>query len=340
MIFKDVVHGSIDVDEPVIKELVESKPMQRIKAICNQGVPKKYIADFEVDYSRLDHSVGVMLSLRRVGASLEEQVAGLLHDVSHTAFSHLADYIIGNGVKEDYQDSIHSRFFGEGTELYEILKSNGMDPEKISNPKNFGLLEREQPYLCADRFDSTARLWAEEEGSEAVRRTLESLIAHEGYLAFKEKDIAKDFAIRHERRVPEVPENPHRADLDIRWYIFGSAIKIAMKNGAVSKSDFDLTDAEFLKKLENTGIEQINTLLEYLASHKGEIKYELAEKDPKVVMYSKFRYIDPFFLKDGKLLRVSEADPDFAKRIERNRALNKGGIKLESLEGIKLPIEV
>lgn len=53
-----------------------------------------------------------------------------------------------------------------------------------------------------------------------------------------------------------------------------------------------------------------------------------------------FRYIDPFFLRDGKLLMVSEADPDFAKRIERNRALNKGGIRLESLEGMKLPIEI
>ena len=187
MIFKDAVHGSVDVDVPVIKELAESKPIQRIKAVCNQGVPKKYIADFEVDYSRFDHSVGVMLALRRVGASLEEQVAGFLHDVSHTAFSHLVDYVIGSGVKEDYQDNRHAHFFGKGTELYGILKSNEMDPEKISNPENFGLLEREQPYLCADRFDNTARLWAEEEGSEAVRRTLESLTAYDGYLVFKEK---------------------------------------------------------------------------------------------------------------------------------------------------------
>lgn len=68
-IFKDIVHGSMDVDEPVIKELAESKPMQRVKAICNHGVPKKYIADFEIDYSRFDNSVGVMLASRRVGTS-------------------------------------------------------------------------------------------------------------------------------------------------------------------------------------------------------------------------------------------------------------------------------
>ena len=43
--------------------------------------------------------------------------------------------------------------------------------------------------------------------------------------------IAKKYQIKEEQKVPE---NPHRADLDIRWYIFGSAIKIAMKNGAVS----------------------------------------------------------------------------------------------------------
>ena len=340
MMFKDIVYGSVDVDEPVIKELSESKAMQRIKGICNQGVPKKYIADFERDYSRFDHCVGVMLVLRKVGASLEEQVAGLLHDVSHTAFSHLVDYVIGKGTNEDYQDSIHSRFFGNGTELYEILKSNGMDPEMISEPKNFGLLEREQPCLCADRFDNTAREWAESEGTDKAKAFVESLVSQDGYLAFKSIDTAKNFAIMHERWVPEIPGNKYGHDMSIRWYIFGSAIKIAMKNGMASKEDFGLTDAEFLEKLENTGIEQVDFLLSYLASHKGELQYEIAEKDPKVLLHYKFRYLDPFFVKDGKLVRVSEADGSFAERIERNRAMNKKGIGLASIEGIGLPIRV
>jgi len=50
--------------------------------------------------TRFDHSVGVMLLIRKLGAGsspasalLKEQVAALLHDVSHTAFSHVIDYV-------------------------------------------------------------------------------------------------------------------------------------------------------------------------------------------------------------------------------------------------------
>jgi HD superfamily phosphohydrolase len=40
-----------------------------------------------------------MLLVRRLGASLEEQIAALLHDVSHTAFSHVIDSVDHNLLK-------------------------------------------------------------------------------------------------------------------------------------------------------------------------------------------------------------------------------------------------
>ncbi len=35
-----------------------------------------------------------MMLVNRLGGSLEEQIAALLHDVSHTAFSHVIDYVL------------------------------------------------------------------------------------------------------------------------------------------------------------------------------------------------------------------------------------------------------
>ena len=34
--------------------------------------------------------------LAKKGASLTEQIAGLIHDVSHTVFSHVIDRVVGN----------------------------------------------------------------------------------------------------------------------------------------------------------------------------------------------------------------------------------------------------
>ena len=40
-----------------------------------------------------------MLLIKKLGGSVEEQIAGLLHDVSHTAFSHVIDYVFDNKMK-------------------------------------------------------------------------------------------------------------------------------------------------------------------------------------------------------------------------------------------------
>lgn len=51
--------------------------------------------------TRYEHSVGAMLLLRTAGAPLEAQAAALLHDVAHTALSHVADCVYGYVVHED-----------------------------------------------------------------------------------------------------------------------------------------------------------------------------------------------------------------------------------------------
>jgi hypothetical protein len=86
MILKDPLYGSFKIKEKVLLDLLKSQPVQRLKGVSQQGFPKRETkTDFPI-FTRYEHSVGVMLLLRRLNASVEEQVAGLIHDVSHTAF--------------------------------------------------------------------------------------------------------------------------------------------------------------------------------------------------------------------------------------------------------------
>src|ERR1700735_4632442 len=88
----DTIYGSTIITEPVLIELINrSEAIKRLKYVNQYGV-MKFIKP-EDEYTRFQHSLGVLYLLRRFGASLAEQVMGLLHDVSHTAFSHIADYI-------------------------------------------------------------------------------------------------------------------------------------------------------------------------------------------------------------------------------------------------------
>src|SRR5579872_6615413 len=100
----DTFYGSIEVEEPVLLELIHSPSFQRLKSIHQYGVA--YYTTHREEYNRFDHSLGVFAILRAKGAPLDEQIAGLLHDISHTAFSHVGDWVFGKEYQEDDYQSI------------------------------------------------------------------------------------------------------------------------------------------------------------------------------------------------------------------------------------------
>jgi HD superfamily phosphohydrolase len=151
MTINDPIYGRFQIEEPVLVALINTKTIQRLKRIDQYGIPPKYYSF--PGFSRFDHSIGVMLLLKKLGASLNEQIAGLLHDMSHTAFSHLTDWIWGDRLTEDYQDNIFSDFLKNSKDVTGILENYGIQYELFFNLHDFSLLERKSPDLCADRID-------------------------------------------------------------------------------------------------------------------------------------------------------------------------------------------
>lgn len=77
----------------------------------------------------LNHSVGVMLLIKKLGGSLEEQIVGLLHDVFHTAFSHVIDFVLENK-EEDYHEKIYDSVV-KNSEIPTILAKYNLNYEDI-----------------------------------------------------------------------------------------------------------------------------------------------------------------------------------------------------------------
>jgi uncharacterized protein len=336
MKINDIVHGEQNIEDDVLVELINSKAFQRLKGVCQQGVPKEYIRPDQKDFSRYDHCIGTLLVLKKLDAPLEEQVAGLLHDVSHTTFSHLVDYVFGGGEEEDYQDAIHHTFCDEGTELANILEKHGLEPEKISNLGQYGLLEREQPELCADRFDYTTRYWAHMGDSKFAKLCIDSVTKNDGIMVFNSRNAAKEFAVKHTVWQPEWGGwGGTQFDMKIRWYLFGEALRIALDNGIVEKEDFMKTDAYVMEKITKANNPKI---MQILGVMQRPMEFKTTDNNPKIVLKSKFRYVDPMFIDAGKVHRLSEVDGEFAGDIEAHRKLNKIGVQLESIKGIEIPI--
>ncbi|OGY44976.1 MAG: hypothetical protein A2729_01790 [Candidatus Buchananbacteria bacterium RIFCSPHIGHO2_01_FULL_39_14] len=176
--------------------------------------------------SRFDHSLGVMLLLRKFKTPLNEQIAGLLHDISHTAFSHVVDFVFGSEKTHDYQDKKMLQAF-ELQGINRILKKYQINPAEILNEKNFPLLERKLPDLCADRIDYTLREpWFNRLSKIKPKEFLNHLKVDKKHFVFVDKNWAKKFGLVYLKLDQVTWCTPLQASL---YQILAEAIKIGLK---------------------------------------------------------------------------------------------------------------
>lgn len=323
MIIKDSIFGSRKVDG-VKEQLIKSRAVRRLKGIAQQGTPKEFLPKGMPAYTRFEHSIGCMLLLERLGADEEEQIAGLLHDISHTAFSHAADWAFGDMKKENLQDERHADYFLEG-EISHILKKNGYDPHRIGNLTNFRLLERETPDLCADRVENGLRYLYYMGDFKLIRDSLRHLLVYDNEIVFDSSPVALRFSMGYLSWQPEFGGwgGMGRA-IWIRWYLLGHALKLAHERGIITMKDLDSTDAAVIKKMMKSGDGDVLRLLKMLKH----AEYSVVERNG-IKFVQKFRYVDPKCVRKSGTVRLSTINHKYKRILEDARKRNKAGITVK-----------
>ena len=312
MIIEDKVYGKEEIKEQVLVELITSSTIQRLKKISQFGMPAEY---FHLPiFSRYDHSVGVLILLRRLGADIKEQIAGLLHDASHTAFSHVIDWVLGNPSKEDYQDKMHFEFIKD-SEIPYILARHGIEFSEVCNPKNFSLLEKESPSLCADRVDYALREFELRFSYEIASTCFKGVISKNGSMIFNSKEPARLFADYYSKCQKE---NWGSDQAKTRYYILSEILKRAIFKEIVTMRDLKKTDYEVIMLLENSNDDEILNGLNLL---KNGFETEETEKDG-IVLQKKFRYIDPEIFIDSGIKKLSEIDLDYKNYLNKEQKIS------------------
>ncbi|MCJ7816723.1 MAG: HD domain-containing protein, partial [Candidatus Aenigmarchaeota archaeon] len=150
MKFTDPAYGQLEISEPALLEVIMASPVQRLKGLNQYGSWQFILPKLKT--TRFEHSLGVCFLLKRLDASLEEQMAGLIHDISHTAFSHVVDYLYRQEDTQEHHETLFQQVF-MNSQIPKIAQKNGIKPEIFLEKENFSLLERPIPDLCADRVD-------------------------------------------------------------------------------------------------------------------------------------------------------------------------------------------
>ena len=298
MRIEDKIYGKFEV-EGVLEELINTKVVQRLKNIHQGGA--SYLVNPNWNVTRYEHSIGKMIFIKLIGGSLEEQIAGLLHDISHTAFSHVVDFAL-NKSNEDYHEEIFERIV-ETSDIPKILTKHGYDYKDILyNEKKWTILERSAPALCADRIDYTLRdMYSYGYISlVAIKNFLDSLEVKDGEIVINSINAAEWFVNTYYKEVIGFFLNP----LNIYAYNrLSNALKVALDNDIITLEDLLQDDNYVLHILKNSKNQEIRSLIKSL---NYDVKVVEDKDEYDIHQVNKLRLIDPTVIIDGVICKASE----------------------------------
>ena len=321
-------YGDFDITEPVLIDLINDKFVQRLKNIRQYGV--NYYTVKNPDYNRYDHSVGVFLLLRKYGASLNEQIAGLLHDVSHTVFSHVGDWMfktshLGN---DSYQDTIHEEFINKTTIPALLKKHNISVSDILHKSEAFVLLEQQYPDICADRLEFNLKGGFIEDllTQNDIDLILNNLIFENGKWIFIDISSAKKFA-----KVPLVLMQKSWSSKEEfvinEWIAQAMQRAVEIKELTLDEISFSIDDLVWNKLLASKD-KTIQTLMNKSIHYKDYIKC-VKQDDYDFLAKNKFRGIDPLIKTENGLVRLTELDKGFKTEFNEVKQCMESGWRLK-----------
>jgi HD superfamily phosphohydrolase len=302
-IINDLLYGQVKIDEPVLLELLQCAAIERLKGVHQAGA--SYLVSDGEEFSRYEHSVGVMLLIRQWGGSLREQIAGLLHDVSHTAFSHVVDYALDVG-DEDYHEQWFERVVYR-TDIPDIIDRHHLPSASLLAEKHWSLLDQPAPDLCADRIDYTLReMFARRFITRSeIEQFLANVEVYEDKIITTDVDAALWFTRIYSRLVSDVFLDPQKTFAD---YQLAGALRIALQENILREQNlFFLEDGEVVHMLHVANHPEIERYLAPL--HPG---MQVVEDEHNFTVHArtKMRLIDPLVLmQDEEIVRCSELEP-------------------------------
>ena len=129
---RDPIHDYIDLSSLEVK-LVDTPAYQRLRWIKQLGATNLVYPG--ANHTRHEHCMGTCHVVGKMADSVKldshdkqlASVSGLLHDLGHTAFSHLGDEIVG---VEDHV--VRTTKIISETEISDILSEEGIDPKAVN----------------------------------------------------------------------------------------------------------------------------------------------------------------------------------------------------------------
>jgi HD superfamily phosphohydrolase len=312
----NTIYRNFTVTEPVLIELLHSPVMERIKHIRQAGT-LDYVIKQKHTYTRYEHCVGVWALLRMYGATLEEQIAGLLHDASHTVFSHVGDVLFNHHSEQSsYQDDIHEWYLKQQNVDVLLARHNITLDSVLHKSGAHTMLEQDLPNICADRleYNLQAGLLTDLLTHDDIATILNDLRYDNGQWFFTTTESAKKLALVSLFNTEHVWSSPANQCV-YTWT--AHALRRALDIELLTSDDIHFsTDPIVWDKLWISNDEIIANCLKNIVN----CQEPAEEQNESAPLSGKFRGLDPFIQEDNQLKRLTTLDNEYCKEYNRIKA--------------------
>lgn len=123
----------------------------------SQGCGTEYCTFYtlKIPQSRLTHSIGVALIVRHFTHDQKQTLAGLFHDISHSIFSHVGDFLLGDAEHQESSEQHMNKLLSEDPIILHELKKLGISIAEVDDYTLYPIADNHGPQLSADRLEYT-----------------------------------------------------------------------------------------------------------------------------------------------------------------------------------------
>jgi HD superfamily phosphohydrolase len=314
----DPLHGRVTLTEPLLVDLLASPAVRRLRGVHLGGITG--LLRIAPTATRFEHSIGTLLLVRRLGGSLKEQAAALLHDVSHTAFSHVVDFLFDSPRRQGFHDDVKETYVAD-TDIPQICARHDIDWRLLLDERRFAILEQPAPRLCADRIDYGLRdavgLGLLE--LDEARTLLERLTLFQGRVVMDDIGAARRFAEVYLRCDERLWSNLRDVGL---YELTARALRRGLEVGAVQRGHLWTTDEELWARLWAHPDPELRRLLGLVS---GQTTFLLDPRRPDFHIRPKARTVDPEVQRGAAVRPLSEVDAEYA-RLRQEHMRSRAGV--------------
>jgi HD superfamily phosphohydrolase len=318
----------------IVLEVIQSPIMERLKDVDQSG-PPRYFGPRLPGFSRFEHCIGVWIIAKKAKAGIKEQIASLLHDVSHIVFSHVSNYLfiinsnnsINKYVKRSYQEMSHISYL-QRTNILQLIGKHGFTIADLDVTNVSYTSFNSRGIIGADIIHynvHTAVLFGIFSKSEA-REIINGLKFENEKWFFLSRDLAKKFAEASVYLTKNFWGAKWNTSMNIH---LAMALERALKIKLIKYGDLYSTDTIIMNRLVKN---QDRVIQMFLQQCRQPVDRILGQRYTTERFTPKFCGVDPYVFESGKLKKLSELDSAFKKYHDDVRDWCEVGYDVEVLQ--------